>query len=193
MEDPDPDLAAGPAVAQATARLRAEHHEATTALQRTVDRLTHLVGLPGFVAVLTVAILAWMGANIVAGMLGVHRADPPPFVWLQGAISTCALYVAALILTTQRRQDQLASHREQLTLELAIVADQKVAKIIELLEELRRDSPTLANRSDHAAHAMSTPSDPHLVLDAIKAERPGALPPDPLTSICARRPQRVQG
>lgn len=105
-----------------------------------------------------------------------RQADAPPFPWLQGAIATCALYLSAVILSTQRRQDQLAGHREQLNLELAIVADQKLAKIIELLEELRRDSPTLANRSDHAAQAMATPTDPHLVLDAIKAERRGTEP-----------------
>jgi uncharacterized membrane protein len=173
MQNPDPDPSTGPAVALATARLRAEHQEATGALQRAVDRVTHLVGLPGFVAVLTVAIVAWMGANIAAGVLGIPRLDPPPFTWLQGAISTAALYIAAVILSTQRRQDQLAGHREQLALELAIVADRKVAKIIELLEELRRDSPTLANRRDHAAQAMASPTDPHLVLDAIKGERAG--------------------
>ena len=50
-----------------------------------------------------------------------------------------ALYVTVLILTTQRRDDQLASYREQLTLELAILGEQKSAKIISLLEELRRD------------------------------------------------------
>ncbi len=170
------DANTGPAVALATARLRAEHHEATSRWQRAVDRVTSLVALPGFVAVLTVAILAWTGANVAAGVLGVRQADAPPFPWLQGAIATCALYLSAVILSTQRRQDQLAGHREQLNLELAIVADQKLAKIIELLEELRRDSPTLANRSDHAAQAMATPTDPHLVLDAIKAERRGTEP-----------------
>ena len=30
--------------------------------------------------------------------------DPPPFAWLDGAVSPGALYIALLILTTQRRQ-----------------------------------------------------------------------------------------
>ena len=76
--------------------------------------------------------------------------------------------MTALILTTQRREDQLAGHREQLTLELAILSEQKSAKIIELLEEMRRDDPSLKNRVDHEAAAMSTPADPQAVLDAIK-------------------------
>ena len=79
-----------------------------------------------------------------------------------------ALYVTVLILTTQRREDQLAGYREQLTLELAILGEQKSAKIIALLEEMRRDSPTLRNRVDEEAAAMSVAADPQAVLDAIK-------------------------
>ena len=58
-----------------------------------------------------------------------------------------------LILSTQRRADQLAELREQMTLELASVTERKVAKVIELIEELRRDSPTLKNRTDHGSPA----------------------------------------
>ncbi len=79
-----------------------------------------------------------------------------------------ALYIAVLILTTQRREDQLASYREQLTLELAILSEQKSAKIIALLEEMRHDSPTLHNRVDEEAAAMAVAADPQAVLDAIK-------------------------
>ena len=155
-------------VVQATAQLHAEHHKETSALQRAVDHLTALVGWPGFVAVLAVTIFLWVVANNLAGSMGFRSLDPSPFIWLQGAISTGALFMAALILTTQRRKDQLASHREQLVLELAILNDQKVSKIIELLEESRRDNPMITNRIDDQARAMSTPTDSHSVLEAIK-------------------------
>lgn len=139
-----------------------------------MDRLTALVGRPGFVAGLAVAILGWITTNLLAARLGHHPADPPPFVWLQGAITTAALFIAALILTTQRRQDQLADHRSQLILELTILNDQKSAKIIELLEEVRRDNPAITDRVDHQAVAMSKPSDTQAVLGAIKDIREAA-------------------
>ena len=94
--------------------------------------------------------------------------DPPPFPWLSEAVSLVALYTTVLILATQRHDDLLAAHREQLTLELAILSEQKSAKIIQLLEEMRRDSPHLVNRTDHEAQAMSTPADPQSVLDALR-------------------------
>jgi uncharacterized membrane protein len=167
--DPDTDPVAGAAAnAQATAQLRAQHKLETCALQLAVDRLTAGVGQPGFVAVAAAAIAVWIVGNLAIAALGFTPPDPPPFFWLDGAASTGALLVAALILTTQRREDQLANHRAQLILELSILNDQKTSKIIELLEEGRRDNPALSDRVDNQAIAMSMPADPHAVLVAIK-------------------------
>jgi uncharacterized membrane protein len=165
---PSPGPLTGPEAARTTAQLRAEHKHETSASQHTVDCLTAIVGLPAFAAALTISIALWVSANVAARMLGLWVVDPPPFVWLQGAITTGALYVAILILTTQRREEQLSSQREQLLLELAILNDQKSSKIIELLEESRRDNPMIADRIDGGARTMSTPSDHRAVMDAIK-------------------------
>ena len=78
-----------------------------------------------------------------------------------------------LILTTQRREDELAGLREQLILELAILTEQKSAKIIALLEELRRDAPNISDREDRQAEALSTPADPNAVADALKETQVG--------------------
>jgi uncharacterized membrane protein len=69
--------------------------------------------------------------------------------------------MTVLILATQRRDDMLAQRRERMMLELAILSEQKLAKIIQLLEESRRDNPLLDNRVDASAAAMETPADPH--------------------------------
>ncbi len=153
---------------QAIARLHADHVARASPLQRLVDRLTARAGRPAFVALLTAVVVLWIALNL--GMIAVGRKpiDEPPFVWLQGLIALTALYMTVLILTTQRREDELMNHREQLTLELAILSEQKSAKIIALLEEMRRDNPMLRNRYDGEAVALSTPADPNSVLEAIK-------------------------
>ena len=153
---------------QAIARLHAEHYDRATPLQRVIDRMTARAGRPEFVGVLTVLVVGWMAFNLMWATLGRRPPDEPPFFWMQGVVGLAAFYMTTLILTTQRREDQLASHREQLTLELAILSEQKAAKIIELLEELRRDAPDIRDRVDPKAEAMSTPADPQAVLDAIK-------------------------
>ena len=150
------------------ARLHAEHHQESTSLQRLVDRLTALAGRPSFIGALTCLTMLWLGGNLLGLWLGDVVIDPPPFPWFDGVVSLAALYIALLILTTQRRADTLAQHREQLTLELAILNEQKTAKVIELLEEMRRDNPNLRNRVDHEAASMAIPADPQAVLEAIK-------------------------
>jgi uncharacterized membrane protein len=157
-----------PDIAQATAQIRSAHQQETSWLQRNLDRLTAFVGWPGFIAILTMAVGVWMATNLLAAHWGIKPLDAPPFAWLQMAASTSAIFVAVLILTTQRRADRLADHRSQLVLELVITTDRKISKIIELIEEQRRDSPTIANRVDGEAAIMSTPSDAHAVLKAIK-------------------------
>lgn len=153
---------------QAIAQLHTEHYRQAAPLQRIVDRMTSAIGRPGFIAGLTLAVLAWCCGNLVALWAGAKPWDEPPFFWMQGVVGLGALYVTILILTSNRHAEQLAGYREQLTLELAILAEQKSAKIIELLEEMRRDDPSLCNRHDPEALALSVPADPQHVLDAIK-------------------------
>lgn len=153
---------------RAIAQLHDEHRREASTLQRLVDRLTASIGRPRFIGALTAVLALWVAGNVLVGPFGVTAWDPAPFVWAQGAIGLLALYVTILILTTQRRDDQLASYREQLTLELAILGEQKSAKIIALLEEMRRDNPNLRDRYDAEAEAMSVPSDPQAVLEALK-------------------------
>jgi uncharacterized membrane protein len=82
-----------------------------------------------------------------------------------------SLYLVVLILTTQDRDDRLTQRREQLNLELTILSEQKTAKVVALLEELRRDSPAARDRVDKQADVMARPADPQAVIDAIKETR----------------------
>src|SRR5580658_6066668 len=156
-------------------RLHAEHRRDATKLQRAVDRVTTLLARPGFVGVVTAIVVVWVGCNLLAAALGHRAIDPPPFSGLAGAVSLASLYMVVLILATQRREDQLAQHREQLILELALLSEQKTAKVIELLEEFRRDSPLIHDRVDRQADSMAQPADPQQMLDAIKEIRAEAV------------------
>ncbi|MGP8192877.1 MAG: DUF1003 domain-containing protein [Methylovirgula sp.] len=153
---------------QSIAQLRAEHRESATPLQRTVDRTTALLGRPWFIGVITVIVVGWISLNLFTAAFGVRPIDPSPFAWLSGAVSLVSLYMVVLILGAQRREDKLAQHREMLILELAILSEQKIAKVIQLLEESRRDNPQIRNRLDPEAETMAQPADPQSVLDAIK-------------------------
>ncbi len=153
---------------QALVQLHAEHHKRATRFQRWVDRLTARAGRPRSLVLVTVVVVTWAALNVGLILAGGKPLDEPPFFWMQGIVALAALYMTVLVLTTQRREDELATRREQLTLQLAILSEQKAAKIISLLEELRQDHPGIRDRRDPVAAAMSTAADPQSVLDAIR-------------------------
>jgi uncharacterized membrane protein len=152
---------------QAITRLHAEHRERATRAERTVARLTGLIATPLFIAASLVVVLGWVVYNTAAPTLGQRAFDPSPFELLQGVATLLALYATVLILATQRRDDQITTQREQLSLQLAMLNDRKLAKLIGLMEEMRRDDPSLRDRVDHEADAMTQPADPRVVLDAL--------------------------
>ena len=172
MTQPDSDAAPLAAHVEDAVRsitlLNAKHHRDASDAQRFVDRVTALAGRPYFLGLVCGAVVVWTISNSVIYLLGAHPLDAPPFAWLELGATVTALVIAVLILVTQRNADRLADVRGQMTLELALLAEQKAAKLIELVEELRRDSPELRNRVDSEAHEMSVRSDPHAVLGAIE-------------------------
>lgn len=150
---------------EALADLHRDHHAQSSRLQNGVDRITDLLGRPVFALLLTAGVALWAYAALRSGE-GVHG---PVFAWLELAATISALFIAVLILITQRRENQLSDRRSQLTLEMAILADKKTAKVIALLEELRRDAPAIRDRVDAETQAMEKPVDPREVLDAIES------------------------
>jgi uncharacterized membrane protein len=151
------------------AALHAAHYREARALQKAVSRATRGIAQPAMLIVSTVAIAGWIMLNLALLRFGHAALDPFPFPLLSAAVSTVGFYLAAMILISQRHDDEMATRREQMTLELAILSEQKSAKIIALLEEFRRNDPNQGNDRDEVAEALAEPADPRVVLDAIRA------------------------
>ncbi|MGZ5925667.1 MAG: DUF1003 domain-containing protein [Rhizomicrobium sp.] len=153
---------------QAIALLHAEHHRKSTLAERVVDRATAAIGRPTSLLALAAAAIAWVLFNLGLLHKGVSPPDPPPFGWLELILSGAALLIAIMILASQRRADRFANLREQMSLEATLLTEQMTRKIIELLEELRRDSPEIPDREDIEANQMASKADPHEVLAVIE-------------------------
>ncbi len=149
------------------ADVHARHSRQATRTEHFIERSVQLVARPRFIVGLTAAVVAWIAVNLF--LKPDNRAfDPSPFPILQDIGTALALYITVLILITTQREKEIGEHREKLTLQLAILADQKNAKIIQLIEEARHDNPMIGNREDAEAAKLSIPADPAAVLDAIK-------------------------
>jgi uncharacterized membrane protein len=112
-------------------------------------------------------IVAWITLNLFYKLLGFPLFDSPPFAWLQDTVSITALLMTVFVLITQNRQAKFAEQRRHLDLQINLLTERKVSKIIELLEDLRRDLPSVKNRVDAEAEAMQEPVDPHTALTAL--------------------------
>jgi uncharacterized membrane protein len=150
------------------AQLRAEHRENATHLQRWVDRVTASLARPAFLAVVAVVVIGWITLNWTVAAFGGRAIDPPTFPWLEVAVSLLSLFMVVLILAAQRHEDQLAQRREMLILEIVLLSEQKTAKVIQLLEEFRRDNPLVRDRHDPEAATMAQPTDPSSVVEVLK-------------------------
>lgn len=136
--------------------------------QRLIETLTRQLGRPRFYYLVLVFVLVWIGANLLARLLGYAPWDAPPFYWLQGLVGLSALLMTIIVLITQNRQGRTAERREQLNLQINLLSEQKITKLIALVEELRRDLPSVQNRKDPEAEAMTEAADPAAVLSAIE-------------------------
>lgn len=152
---------------QALAELHANHYRALSRAQRLTSHYTQILSRPEFIGVLFAVAGLWMIGNLLAPRLGVRPLDPFPFPDLEAVATLFAAFTTLLILTTQRREDELAERRSQLTLQVATLCEQKVAKVIQLIEEQRRDSPNLESRHDPEAEDMAAPMDPGAVMTRI--------------------------
>ena len=150
------------------AELHAAHVERASPLQRRVAHITSALAKPRTLALCFAVILVWVGANAAATRMGWAPFDPAPFNLLQLAATVAALLTTLIILATQAREEEAARHRSQLTLQLASLSEQKIAKVIELLEEQRRDSPLMESRPDPVAEEMAKSTDPRRVLERIR-------------------------
>jgi uncharacterized membrane protein len=146
--------------------------------QRRIEHITALLGRPGAFYLILALAGAWCGVNLLAPTLGVRAPDPAPFVWMQGVVGLCALLMTTVILTTQNRQTRYSAQLAQLELQVNLLSEQKIAKLIALVEELRRDIPTVRNRVDAVAEVMKEPVDPHAVMSALEHTTTSADSPE---------------
>lgn len=138
----------------------AREEEKISRWQRILERISLVIGQPVFLGFILLFVTLWMLASIVLHRLGIAEFDPAPFFWLQGIVGLGALLTATVVLTKQNRLARLEEQRAHLDLKVTLLTEQKAAKLIDLLEELRRDLPNVRDRQDPDAATLQQPMDP---------------------------------
>jgi uncharacterized membrane protein len=132
--------------------------------QRTLEKISGFIGQPVFLGIILIFVLFWTLVNVLAHQFRLVAFDPPPFLWLQGIVGLGALLTATIVLTKQNRLAKLEERRSHLDLKVTLLTEQKAAKLIDLMEELRRDLPNVRNRLDSEAASLQQSMKPDMVL-----------------------------
>jgi len=131
--------------------LQKRESEGVSASQLRLERLSRFVGRPLYLVGVLWFVALWISINTAVSYLGIAPVDPAPFPWLEGLLTLVALLTTTVVLIAQNRQTRLAQQRAHLSLQLNMLTEQKVTKVIHLLEELRRDLPMVRDRHDAQA------------------------------------------
>jgi uncharacterized membrane protein len=148
------------------AALQRREREMTSGPQRLVERVSRFIGRPAYLLGLLIFVVGWVVAN-VGRPFGIASFDPPPFEMLDGILTFSALVTATIVLIAQNRQTKREQQHRHLDLQMGLLTEQKVTKLIHLVEELRRDLPMVKDRDDPQATALQEAADTAAVISAI--------------------------
>jgi len=154
-------------VVRSIEQINSAHGESASRGQRALNRAAALVSRPVFLFAVVATSAVWISGNLLTLHINLHAYDPPPFQWLQGTATLVSLCLVILLVGAQRHENELTRNRDLLELGLAMVSEQKVGKVIELLEELRRDMPGVHDRMDRQADEMTQTSDHRQVMETL--------------------------
>jgi uncharacterized membrane protein len=150
-------------------RITAQEHAQVSRTRLWIERLSKVIGSPAYFVFVAAFIAAWIAINCWGIHAGWQHVDEPPFPWLQGIVSSNSLLLTITVLIRQDRMSKLAEHRAHLDLQINLLTEQKVTKILQLVDA-QRSGPrtTRARERDEEVAEMTKPADAHAILDAIK-------------------------
>ncbi len=135
--------------------------------QRILDKIAALFGQPEFLYCQILFFIGWAFCSYLAKK-GILPSNFPAFNIHDQGLDSVALLISTGVLIYQTRQEKLSEQRSHLTLQLNLLTEQKIAKLIALVEELRTDLPNVKNRYDLEAALMQQATDPQVILDVLQ-------------------------
>lgn len=154
------------------------HQQNTTTPQRVLEEITAIFGRAEFLYFQVAFFTVWAACTHLVE-LDILPSNFPLFDLREQGLDVAALLISTGVLVYQTRQERLSEERSHLMLQLNLLTEQKIAKLISLVEELRTDLPNVSNRFDFEAELMKQATDPQAILEAIQQnlEQP-PLPPE---------------
>lgn len=120
---------------QAIANVEHQFLEHRTLVQRIGDAIGGFAGSMSFVVIHVVLLTLWFVIND-ALIPAIRPFDPYPYMFLSMAVSIEAVLLSTFVLMKQNRESKRAEQREQLTLQVDLLAEQEITKVLQLLQHV---------------------------------------------------------
>lgn len=150
---------------------RREREEAALGWQaRIAAGVSRFVGSMPFVWLHLAFYGAWIVVN--AGLLPVLPRFDPSFVTLAMIASVEAIFLSTFILITQNRMQVRADRRAELDLQISLLAEHEITRLVAMVAEIGRKVGVENARDPHLA-VLERDVDAEVVLDAIERHERG--------------------
>lgn len=159
--------------------LRANQERGVPLHERVLAKVAEAFGRPQFLSSQMALFIGWWVYSRFAEA-GLVDWDLPLLSLQDQGIDVASLLIATGVLVRQTRQDKISEQRSHLMLQINLLNEQKVAKVIKLIEELRTDLPNVKDRYDWESDAMQKSTDPQVVLNILQENLEHMPAPDQL-------------
>jgi uncharacterized membrane protein len=146
-------------------RRRAKEEAKASLEERMATAITRFTGSMRFVFVHAVIYGFWIVANL--GWITGLKAWDPTFVVLAMVASVEAIFLSTFILITQNRMAAAADRRAELDLQVSLLAEAEITKLVELVSMIA-DRMDLSTAGQPEVEEMRRRIEPEAVLDAIE-------------------------
>ena len=157
----------------AITEMQHEAARARTPQDRISDAITNFSGSMSFVYIHALWFGVWILLNV--GLLHIPHIgefDPFPFSLLTMLVSLEAIFLSTFVLISQNRMGQVSERRAELDLQVNLLAEQKTAKILEMLDQVAREMDNVSHRfnfrPDPEVEALKVSPEPREVLEVIE-------------------------
>ncbi len=145
-----------------------QKHQSIPKHQRLLESIATAFGQPWFLYAELIFFGTW---GIASHAFPANLVDwgIPRFSLREQGLDVISLVISTGVLIYQTREEEASEERAHLALQLNLITEQKIAKLIALVEELRADSPNIRDRLDLEAEAMQQTTDPQVVIEILQA------------------------
>jgi uncharacterized membrane protein len=106
-----------------------------TGADRVAAAIARFCGSMTFVWIHVALFAAWIGYNVLPWS---HHFDPYPFTFLTLVVSLEAIFLATFILISQNYDMRVSERRNQLDLQINLLAEQENTKALQILERIAK-------------------------------------------------------